>query len=341
MIEHLKSGLSLSTHIGCNMGCSYCVLSVLKDFKIGPVVEEGEDALIKRLNDATSLFKNGETPLIINNRTDPMHDKVIDSTIKLLQKLKENKIKSPILIISKFAPDERLKFFWDSLQIMYIYSYSNIDSDFNFGRLETDIRTIAKIVPPESRFHYYRPVIQGSNDALVKVIDCLKKFKEQRFHGSIINGLRINADNKDMVLNQEVNTQHKYLKENTYSNILQYSYKYIPEYSIFRHTSCAVGLFSQRKCKLNYFMRNDHCNMNCKNYGICQEKVHIDKSLIILELKDKFGERLEMAFKENELVVSGKISQEEIAYIKNAYGVSVSADNIIFSLSERSILGYE
>lgn len=341
MIEHLKSGLSLSTHIGCNMGCSYCILSILKDFKTGPIIEEDEEVLIKRLKDSATLFKDGETPLIINNRTDPMHGMVVDSTIKLLQKLKEKKIQSPILIISKFAPDERLKSFFVSLNIMYIYSYSNIDTDFNFSKLEVDIENIVNIVPAGNRFHYYRPVIPGLNDNLIQVLECLKKFAAGGFNGSIVTGLRVNANNKDMIGKQEVNTQHKYLREHTYSDILKCSEEAVHGYSIFRHTSCAVALFSHRRCKLNYFMRNDHCNIHCKNYGICQKGVDIDKDLIIFELQSKFGKSFKMDFEGDELIIFCDVSQEEIAYIKNVYGISVSADNIIFSPSERNILGYE
>ena len=85
MIEHLKSGLSVSTHIGCPMGCPYCVLSKLNEFKKKPERSMTPEKIIETLKKKSTLFLNEKTPLLINNRTDPLLPAVIDDTMRLLE----------------------------------------------------------------------------------------------------------------------------------------------------------------------------------------------------------------------------------------------------------------
>lgn len=120
MIEHLKSGLSISTHVGCPLGCKYCILSIIKDYTAGPILNEHPTEIMNNLMSKKALFVNGRTPLLINNRTDPLLQSVKESTKELLKLCIRNKISSPILIISKFPPDSELSYYFDKLNLIYI-----------------------------------------------------------------------------------------------------------------------------------------------------------------------------------------------------------------------------
>ena len=159
MIEHLKSGLSISTHLGCGLKCSYCVLATMEGFNNGPVLEKKPKDLVYSLLNECEFYCRNETPIMINNRTDPFLPSVEPYTLELLDVLIENNISSPIIIISKFPPPEDLKKYFLSLDICYFYSYSGIETDFNYCKLEDDLQKIKEIVPKKSRYHYFRPMI--------------------------------------------------------------------------------------------------------------------------------------------------------------------------------------
>ena len=112
-IEHLKSGLAISTHMGCPLGCSYCVLDTIPDYGTGVKRLAAPEDLVKKILDDEVLYLDGMTPIIINNRTDPFLPDVEPDTMVLLQLLSERKIKSPVILISKIIPKRSLAEFYD------------------------------------------------------------------------------------------------------------------------------------------------------------------------------------------------------------------------------------
>jgi len=343
MIEHLKSGLSLSSHVGCSMACSYCVLSSLNGFHNGPLPETSPQELIKRLLSGQELFLNGETPLIINNRTDPLLPAVENETYQLLEELTLNGIGSPILLISKFPPQEKLSKFFELLPLIYIYSYSTLSTDFNYNNPEKTLDIIDKYIPRENRFHYLRPIIPGENDDISRLLEYLRLFRQYGFSGSIVTGLRVTENNLPLIPgNVSYDTQHKLLEKGFYSALLQNAAEQRLDYPIFRHTSCAIAAFLHRPCKLNYYNKEDHCNPHCLNSSFCKKRGLINTAAIIKELEAKFPEGLTAKFDQNDtLCIENQITQEQLAFIRNAFGIKITAKNVLLSPSERKILGYE
>lgn len=343
MIEHLKSGLSVSTHVGCTMSCSYCVLSSFNDFRNGPQKNALPQNIVDSLLSGEELFLNGQTPLIINNRTDPMLPEVKNVTYTLLTELTRAGITSPVLVISKFPPTASLTHYFDQLPLMYIYSYSNLPVDFNFQLVDAHLKQIQQYVPPESRFHYFRPIIPGKNDSPVQMLACIKKFQKANFRGTVMTGLRITDNNRGLV--DDINSydpQHKLLQQGLYPEILNRMIEEGITYSVFRHTACAIATFLGAPCKLGYFHRDGHCNPKCINLSHCGSKKCPKIEQILLELYAKFGPDFQAEFLDaSVLTVYSEINQEQVAFIKNAYGLGVEAHRIALSPSERSILGYE
>lgn len=340
MIEHLKSGLSISTHVGCMMGCKYCVLSKMKDFCNGPILVKKPRELVGELYNGRNLFCDGITPIMINNRTDPFLPMVKNDTIELLELLYQNNTKSPIIIISKFAPPVALKAFFERLHIIYIYSYSNIKDDFNYGRLEADLEIIKKVVPSPSRFHYFRPIIEGINDNIDEMTLVIKEFSVADFRGSIINGLRVTPNNIGLLKDNKIyDKQHKLLDKTLFERLIKKLNNEGFDYKIFRHTSCAVSTFFNRQNKLLYFGEKGHCSECCENYELCSNSSeNVDVNIILSDLKEKRNSLFDMTYADGNLHVLSPITQEEVAYIKNVYGVKVLADNIILAPSEKEIL---
>lgn len=342
MIEHLKSGLSISTHVGCTMSCSYCVLSSLHGFKNGPRQDAQSKDIVKDLLSGRELFLNGQTPLIINNRTDPMLPTVQSETHALLEALVNAGITSPVLLISKFPPNGLLTQYFDRLPLMHIYSYSNLTGDFNYRLVEDHLRKIQKCVPQKSRFHYYRPIIPGQNDDPDRMMGCLKMFHDAGFSGTIMTGLRITSNNRNLVDSTSFDPQHKLLQRGFYLGILKRLEQEGIDYPVFRHTSCAIGSFQKKGCKLRYFQRDDHCNPRCVNTPHCALWSYIEQDQLLHELSARFGPAFQAEFRNSSiLTVHSEITQEQSAFIKNAYGIGVEAKHLVLSPSERSILGYE
>ena len=337
MIEHLKSGLSISTHMGCELNCKYCVLSTMNGFNKGAVLQISPENLIDELLNNCDYFKNGETPLMINNRTEPFLPTVLPYTIKILDLLIQNNIISPVIIISKFAPPKVLKNYFNKLKIMYFYSYSGIKTDFNYNKISTDLKIIKSIVPQNSRFHYFRPIIPGMNDDIVFMKRIINKFKNSNFCASIITGFRVTELNKHLIKDEsiiieDIDHSHKLIDSSIYDILAN------KEYDIFRHTSCAIANFLHSYNKLKYFNRKGHCINTCPNYKTCSKK-NISIQYILSELNEQFKGQYQFNVNDNKIEVMNECDQELIAFIKNAFGCEVIAKNLKLSKSEEVILG--
>lgn len=337
MIEHLKSGLSISTHVGCTMGCDYCVLSVVGEFTKGPQTDSSPEAIVDSLLSDNSLFVNGETTLFINNRTDPMLPSVEKSTYRLLELLDNNSIKSPVLLITKFSPIKQITPFFDRLHLMYVYSYSGYKNDFNYNQLFSDTKQICRLVPKASRFHYLRPIIPNVNDNIDNIREIFSHFETLGFNGSIITGFRVNRKNYSL-LPQEMaySTQHKLFSSDIYKALIEDK---ACNYHIFRHTSCAISYFMHTYNNLNYYNREGHCSIKCTNYGMCGTKPKIAK-MAVEELMKRYLPAINDWHYEDEyelLVIKEEVTQEYVAFIRNVLGINVNAEKLSLSASERII----
>lgn len=335
-IEHLKSGLSINTHIGCSLNCKYCVLKAVNDYPDHPVKVKSTKEIIESLYSDNSIYIADKTPIYINNRTDPFLPDVIESTYDVLEQLELKKCKSPIIIITKLSPDARIKKMFDKLNIIVFYTFSNLPSwDFN-SDIKIALKHLEKItayIPQRNRFHYYRPIIPGINDTLESFIFSMNNIG-RFFSGTVVGGIRINDFNKDKIGMLEYDVNHKMYNIDFNSCVEQY----IDEYCgvVFRHTSCAISYYLKQKNKLDYYNRNEHCyKERCPNHEICKNLIKVE----IDEIKD-----IIMNITNSKYVISNNVvhfvepvSQEVVACLKNAYGIIVQADNLILSPSEKQI----
>jgi DNA repair photolyase len=124
-IEYLKSALSINTHVGCALGCQYCIVDELGANGIEEILTP--ERAIERLT-GSRFFIPGKTPVTLNNRSDPLLPKVRESTFGMLALLNERGYTNPKIIISKLTPTEReVELLDDSIGNNFFFiTYSNL-----------------------------------------------------------------------------------------------------------------------------------------------------------------------------------------------------------------------
>lgn len=347
-IEHLKSGLSINTHIGCPLGCKYCILSTIENYDGRPQNCASPKDIIESLFTKNSFYVKGHTPLYINNRTDPFLPEVIDSTYELLSLLSKQEIQSPIMLITKLSPDERIIPLFDQLNILLFYTFTGLPHgmDFNSDKRisEINLEKIYSCVPKKSRFLYYRPIIPGLNDDLLIFEDIVSRIGIN-FDTITVGGVRIFEKNIEQIFPLlgkkigEVDRNHKYIENEFYQSIMPLAEKY--NVNIIRHTSCAIARFMRSKVKLNYFQKANHCSVNCFNFDICESKSRSlkDDSELRHQIDEFIRDRnYEYNFGENSVNIKGAAEQEMISCIQCSFGISTRADTIKLCPSEQTFL---
>lgn len=348
MVEHLKSGLSLNTHFGCPLKCKYCILSNIDGHSGKPNMCATPQKLIDIVTSTNFLCDNNLTPLYINNRTDPFLPEVQESTYALLELLLENGFKSPILIITKLAPDERILSYIDSLNILFFYTYSGLPVGMDYNSNSTinrnNLEAVYKYIPKDKRFLYYRPVIPGLNDN-ADVFEAVIEKIGVNFNTVIIGGIRVLDNNKNYLndlskLNlASIDKNHKYLEENFFNSAKEICRKH--DLNIVRHTSCAIACYLNERNRLGYYNKLNHCNEKCKNFVICSKKAYDKKknfknSKIIEVLERETLGQYEI--EEDKIIINCTISQQIVSFIRSTYGVDVSAKEIEPCPSEKLFL---
>ena len=125
-IQYLKSFLSINTHVGCNLGCAYCICHAF-GLPTSPQKITTPKQLMKLLF-KNKYFLPNVTPIAINNKSDPLLPEVKDSTLEVLKLFAKYKLKNPLIIISKlsYSPEEVDLIESFSLNLYHFTSYSGL-----------------------------------------------------------------------------------------------------------------------------------------------------------------------------------------------------------------------
>lgn len=347
-VEYLKSSLSVSSYVGCPMGCKYCVLSSL-DFetKLQKITEEND--LVKRLL-SNRYFVSGFTPISINNRTDPfLNTSVKSSTFKILELLAENKVKNPLLLITKRSLTQTELKFLDGLNLNthLFLSYSGLPKlvePIN-DTLDKDFLANLKKAENIKPIHYWRPIIEGINDdepTLEKVL----RHVQPHFFCSIVSGIRLTKEVRNSLkkctgikfkLNPE-HAVHKYLSSETTRRILELRNRVCQDYLLFRHTSCVLSFLSGIPDYNAHYVKPQNCIFGCPNYALCDRIGRPPNGKIEKLLKHIGKEGMRHTFEDKNLNFEGTLSQEERSFLRHNLMFKVSCDSLSHSPSERTML---
>lgn len=334
-IEYLKSGISVSTDSGCNIGCKYCIVG---EFTAGQAPIKLSPSYIADEICKYRLY-NKFAPIIINNRTDPCLCGAKANTFKLLEILDSRDIPNPRVIITKLLVGEK---YYKSLSNLKYPTFlfrtfsgmvQRIEPTSTLKHLERIIaeNEALKQFPNLHIVHYWRPIIPGinSDEYLLKEIF---EYITKSFSCSVVSGIRVtpNLYKKLTDLGADLSgwngdSNHKYLADDVYNTILELRNKYALDYPIFRNTSCAISaLLGKPDYNLNFYKAR-FCH-NCTNNKICA--THIPR-----QMADVF-DNMKYTFDGSTLTVMTPISQEQISYIKHQYGCFIKAKQIEKQKSE-------
>lgn len=332
--EFLKSGLSINTHIGCSLHCAYCVLDNIDGFPQKPLRIESPKVLVENI-DCGLLYVENLTPIYINNRTDPFLPEVINDTYEILRLLQNRSIKSPVILITKLAPDARITDFFNNLNLIIIYTYTNLKGlDYNSNRLinKKNIDQLQFYVPKKNRFHYYRPIIPGLNDDRERFIEALKEVGIY-FNTTIIGGIRVVKNNLFLPKDLYYNKSHKFLEDSIFEETSELAQEY--GINIVRHTSCAISIFMSSSNKLGYFGKKQHCKSSCKNYDFCNKKYFYTDEYIYKLLNQTTNVKYKL--EKGTVKFLEPVSQEIIALLRSSLGIRVEAKDVVLSYSEKKL----
>lgn len=334
-IEYLKSGISVSTDSGCNIGCKYCIVS---EFSHGQSLIRLSPEYIADEICKYPLY-NKYTPIIINNRTDPFLAAAKDNTFRLLKILDERNVPNPRVIISKLlVGDSHLQSLGGLKYPTFLFrTFSgmpqNIEPTSTIKHLERTCEENIKLKEFENlhTVHYWRPIVPNINsepEILKKILCQVSTY----FNCSVVSGIRVTQNLYNILTNLGADlsgwngdTNHKYLDTEIYSLILKLRDIYAPEYPVFRNTSCAMStIMALPDYNLNFY-KGKFCQ-NCPNQEIC--KTHVPRQ------PDKGFDIIDYIIDGNTMKIKKMISQEQISYIKHRYGYRVEADKILKQKSE-------
>lgn len=346
-IEYLKSGISINSQLGCNIGCKYCIVgefqkSIEKTYSPENVINE----LVK------NRFYHENIPLLINNRSEPLFPELKNDTVNFLRILKDRGIKNPKIVISKLPYGAKDIDVLNDNNVFIFRTISGMPSDVEPTSKEKNIKTILdenlylKSQTDAKLIHYWRPIVRNLNSSDEKLEDIFTKVCSS-CDGSIVSGIRVTPNIKLLLegfgadLNDWNNdTNHKFLPADIWNKILGIRAKIKPDYLLFRHTSCIISHFRNiADYNLHYAKLKNHQNCSlCPSYSKCHNQINIIDKDILMKCFSQLGRKFEFEISNNNAaIIKTPIYQDELSFIKMVTQYKVEAIETLKSGSERTL----
>lgn len=343
--EYLKSYYSINSYIGCTINCGYCFLAPIKIVPMRPIKAIDENELIDNMiND--KYFKEHETVLSLNNRTDPfITPEVKASTFKLMDIMEEKGLTNIVTITTKgllTKEDAKKLDQYKNIRVVIIVTYNNLPMKIQPINKKIQEDTMKNISSCKNviLLHQFRPIIQGLNDdeeTIRKTVNYAKKF----CNATIYQGIRVNQyikdrlEERDYTYNGEFDT-HKQKSKDT-DSIFEKLKKEDEIYQIFDHTSCALSYIFDKPDYNIHYSKID-CSKYCKNYNRCHSveffiPVNLEQELQKIGIKD------EWKIEDETLMIEGSLNDEQKSYIKHILHLKVKSNKRENTYSEKIMEG--
>lgn len=346
-IEFLKSGISINSQLGCNIGCKYCIVG---EFQKNIEKNYTPVNIIEKLKQ--HRFYNEKIPLIINNRSEPLVPFLRTDTVNFLRLLKENHFKNPKILISKLPFGTSDCDVLNQNNVFIFRTISGMPADIEPPSnpenrrkilLENDYlkeHTDVKII------HYWRPIVRNLN-ASEQILESIFSEINSHFDGSVVSGIRVTPNIKKILekfggdlSDWNGDTNHKFLPQDIWNNILNIKNKINPNYLLFRHTSCIISYLN--KCSdynLHYCKTKNlkYCEV-CPSHHRCLNFVkNINPNELNVFFK-QLGKDFQYSVSDNQtLIIHSPIYQEELSFLKMVLQYKINAQNIQKSGSEEML----
>lgn len=343
--EYLKSYYSINSYIGCTINCGYCFLAPIKIVPMRPIKAIDEEELIDNMiND--KYFKEHETVLSLNNRTDPfISPEVKASTFRLMDIMEEKGLNNIVTITTKgllTKEDAEKLNQYKNIKVVIIVTYNNLPLKIQPIKKEIQEETMKNISDCNNviLLHQFRPIIPGLNDdedTIRKTVNYAKQF----CNATIYQGIRVNQyikdrlEERDYTYKGEFDT-HKQKSKDT-DSVFEKLKKEDKNYQIFDHTSCALSYIFDKSDYNMHYSKID-CSKHCKNYDRCHSvKFSIPRNLE-QELQ-KIGVKDQWKIENETLMIEGSLNDEQKSYIKHILHLKVKSTKRENTYSEKIMEG--
>lgn len=343
--EYLKSYYSINSYIGCTINCGYCFLAPIKIVPMRPIKAIDEEELIDNMvND--KYFKEHETVLSLNNRTDPfISPEVKASTFKLMDIMEEKGLNNIVTITTKgllTKEDAEKLDQYKNIKVVIIVTYNNLPLKIQPIKKEIQEETMKNISACNNviLLHQFRPIIPGLNDdeeTIRKTVNYAKQF----CNATIYQGIRVNQyikdrlEERDYTYNGEFDT-HKQKSKDT-DSVFEKLKEEDESYQIFDHTSCALSYIFEKPDYNMHYSKID-CSKYCKNYDRCHsEKFSIPKNLE--QELERIGIKEQWKIENETLMIKGSLNDEQKSYIKHILHLKVKSSKRENTYSEKIMEG--
>jgi len=323
---------------GCPNKCKYCFLNGVNLTGKKPCELVTPKQAIKLLLE--SQYYNVDIPICIGTQTDLFSTpKNVEYAINLLEEIKLNNIKNPIIFITKcLVPDffiEKIKEVKKNNKIIFFLSYSGLEKDIEKGINKENIKKnfVNLFDNGIDIIHYWRPFVpqNSTKRKILEVYNFVKKYSR----ASVAIGLKVQENFidkidfwKELSDNPETINAESIWTERGYNYIWGNKSVVEKKYPIYQTTSCALALVLG-KCDRNAFFNRDVCkNINncpesqreiCKTY---LKRSNITKEYIlktILKLKgniDINNVKVKIDYRTNIIDIEGiELSMKDFTYL--------------------------
>jgi DNA repair photolyase len=342
-ISYHDTWISIDPIEGCLHNCVYCVLKHVGSTNTRPIIMLSVSECINRLLEY-SLFTFGNIPIAIGNETDMFDNKNITYLIELLNKIKQNDIPNPIVLISKSlltceTLDEikRIK----NNKIIFFISYSGLGEKYEPGFNEKRIKQSFEVIKSYNFpiIHFWRPLISRINTKRKSIRDILA-FVSDVSDASVFTGMKLHPKLNLIMLEEHFiripkkiqKKSGEWLSMNIIQNIYKEAKNICPTYPLFRHTSCAIASVLGIPNHTATLYRPDICPISqCTKTqrNICQSAKVIPNRDRIADTLNRLGRNINYEYRPNMLYFDDSIYQEEFAFILHQLNYPLKVKKLI------------
>lgn len=333
VVEYQKCWICLNPVMGCRYGCRYCILSN-RGFEAFENAATPREA-IRRLVDY-AWFTPHESPVAINNYSDPFAGPVRESTLRALAELESRQLRNPVGIITKSKLTDRDIEFLANLHYVrpFVFiSLSGLPTEVEPVPVEWRVQSLEKLsAVPVPTIHYWRPLVRGWNSdelTLQEVMEMSAPYAD----AAVVAGLKLSPPVetelgalKTKLPAEDWHPDCKVFAHEILDRILSIRDRCYPEYPMFRKTSCVVSYFlGQSDFNGNWVNSEEYRCDSCPNLGRCVSYSRPSEP-DIQRVKERFGVLGNHTFRDGRLHVVGSLSLETRTAMRHSLRIRVTSD---------------
>lgn len=322
------SWMSLDPVLGCPYDCTYCVLSNWGLNKCRPVIKKTPGECVAALLEHR-FFTPGNTKIAIGNETDMFHPLNTGYLLEILRQLSAGNISNPIILITKAPLHEGILEKISSipgLNVILFLSYSGLGSEYEPSFTPGQFRRNF-ILARSYRFpvvHFWRPLLPVNSS--VEAVDNMLEFVSGYAMATVFIGLKIHPGLAKITGNKKkfplppgvLDSPGEWMAPGTVETVYSRGKCTVPQYPVFRHTSCALSYILKQPDYTATVYRKDICpGSQCpeSQRRMCEQAKNIPTDDQVTEILARLDRKIDYSVKKNCVKLHGSVCQEEFSFI--------------------------